>query len=285
MRVPFQCRWRARSYPGRCLHSSTSSMSSWSRSFSCESPLCLVAGDKDIHTEAIQARVMVVTANQAISLLSGMGLWEPDHQTNEPTAERPAVMQLWEAGVYSMQKHSQVCPPTARRGDAGMAGYWHRPAGQYVAFGGPRPSIVGHQRDSVDAAPVGHHAHMLHSRLGTRRKSMFGSGRPSTRGHDDGLTEISASIGLLRSYPSARYPVGRASGKSAPKPAQPDVRFRREWRASPLFVSPSPSPCQDGHVQSETLHTRARAKRIMHPGRRKLHVQTRRFVAGTKCAR
>mgnify|MGYP006912198404 CR=1 FL=1 len=34
---------------------------------------------KDFHTEAIRAKVMVVTANQAISLLSGMGLWESSH--------------------------------------------------------------------------------------------------------------------------------------------------------------------------------------------------------------
>lgn len=42
-------------------------------------PFCLVTGDKDFHTEVIRAKVMVVTANQAISLLSGMGLWESSH--------------------------------------------------------------------------------------------------------------------------------------------------------------------------------------------------------------
>jgi len=42
-------------------------------------PLCLVTGDKDFHTEAIRAKVMVLTANQAISVLSEMGLWESSH--------------------------------------------------------------------------------------------------------------------------------------------------------------------------------------------------------------
>lgn len=41
--------------------------------------LCLVTCDKDFHTKAIRAKVTVVTANQAVSVLSEMGLWEPSH--------------------------------------------------------------------------------------------------------------------------------------------------------------------------------------------------------------
>ena len=43
-----------------------------------------------------------------------------------------------------------------------MVSHARWPAGQYVAFRRPWPGIVDHQRDSIEAAPVGDYSYMRH---------------------------------------------------------------------------------------------------------------------------
>jgi hypothetical protein len=53
-------------------------------------PSCPVTDDKDFHTEHVRTKVVVVTASQAISLLSGIGLPESHDRVNDRTIDSQA---------------------------------------------------------------------------------------------------------------------------------------------------------------------------------------------------
>jgi hypothetical protein len=53
-------------------------------------PSCLVTGDKDFHTEHLRTKVVVITASQAMSLLSIIGLPESHDHVNDQTIDSQA---------------------------------------------------------------------------------------------------------------------------------------------------------------------------------------------------